>query len=85
MKNIYIFDVDGTLTPTRKMMTDDFVEFFKNLSKENIFYLVSGSDLKKMKEQEKRRPYKRITLLWTPVINTRQAVQKDSSNSMRFF
>ena len=51
MKNIYIFDVDGTLTPSRKMMTDDFVEFFKEWSENNIFYLVSGSDIKKMKEQ----------------------------------
>ena len=51
MKNIYIFDVDGTLTPSRKMMTDDFVEFFKKWSEKNIFYLVSGSDIKKMKEQ----------------------------------
>ena len=47
MKNIYIFDVDGTLTPSRKMMTDDFVEFFKKWSENNIFYLVSGSDIKK--------------------------------------
>ena len=39
MKNIYIFDVDGTLTPSRKMMTDDFVEFFKEWSENNIFYI----------------------------------------------
>ena len=51
MKNIYIFDVDGTLTPSRKVMTKEFLEFFDTWSKENTFYLVSGSDLKKMKEQ----------------------------------
>jgi len=51
MKNIYIFDVDGTLTPSRKMMVDDFVEFFEKWSRKNIYYLVSGSDIKKMKEQ----------------------------------
>jgi len=52
MKNIYIFDVDGTLTPSRKPMTKEFQEvFFDEWSKENIFYLVSGSDLEKMSEQ----------------------------------
>ena len=28
MKKIYIFDVDGTLTPSRRMMTEDFEVFF---------------------------------------------------------
>jgi phosphomannomutase len=49
--NIYIFDVDGTLTPFRSAMTDKFLEFFDKWSKENTFYLVSGSDLEKMSEQ----------------------------------
>ena len=49
--NIYIFDVDGTLTPFRSAMTDEFLEFFDKWSKENTFYLVSGSDLEKMSEQ----------------------------------
>ena len=50
--NIYIFDVDGTLTPSRKPMTKEFQEvFFDEWSKENTFYLVSGSDLEKMSEQ----------------------------------
>ena len=52
MNNIYIFDVDGTLTPSRKVMTKEFQEvFFDEWSSKNIFYLVSGSDLKKMSEQ----------------------------------
>ena len=48
---IYIFDVDGTLTPSRRPMTEDFLKFFNGWSKKNNFYLVSGSDLDKMKEQ----------------------------------
>jgi phosphomannomutase len=51
MNNVYIFDVDGTLTPSRKPMTREFLKFFDTWSKENTFYLVSGSDLEKMSEQ----------------------------------
>ena len=51
MKRVYIFDVDGTLTPSRRKMTKDFEKFFSQWAKENTFYLVSGSDLEKMKEQ----------------------------------
>ena len=51
MSRVYIFDVDGTLTPSRRPMTEDFLEFFNGWSKSNPFYLVTGSDLKKTKEQ----------------------------------
>ena len=51
MGRVYIFDVDGTLTPSRRPMTEDFLEFFNGWSKQNPFYLVSGSDLDKIKEQ----------------------------------
>lgn len=51
MVKIYIFDVDGTLTPSRQPMTEEFLEFFNGWSKSNPFYLVTGSDLDKIKEQ----------------------------------
>ena len=51
MKKIYIFDVDGTLTPSRLPMTKEFKKFFKEWVKENNFYLVTGSDLPKLQEQ----------------------------------
>ena len=51
MNKVYIFDVDGTLTPSRRRMTEDFARFFDEWSKSNTFYLVSGSDLDKIKEQ----------------------------------
>jgi phosphomannomutase len=51
MGKIYIFDVDGTLTPSRLMMTDKFSKFFDKWSERNKYYLVTGSDLDKTKEQ----------------------------------
>ena len=51
MKKVYIFDVDGTLTPSRQRMTEDFARFFEEWSKRNPFYLVTGSDIEKMDEQ----------------------------------
>ena len=51
MKTIYIFDMDGTLTPSRRKMTPDFEEFFSRWAKYNTFFLVSGSNLEKIKEQ----------------------------------
>jgi len=65
LKNIYIFDVDGTLTPSRKMMVDEFADWFKNWSSKNKFYLVSGSDLKKMKEQVPQEILERAEGLFT--------------------
>ena len=51
MSKIYIFDVDGTLTPSRLRMTEEFAKFFDEWSSKNKYYLVTGSDLEKTKEQ----------------------------------
>ena len=51
MNEVFIFDVDGTLTPSRREMTQRFGIFFSMWSMNNTFYLVSGSDLDKIKEQ----------------------------------
>ena len=51
MSKIYIFDVDGTLTPSRQKMTEEFKDFFKEWALRNTFYLVTGSDLPKLQEQ----------------------------------
>ena len=51
MKKIYIFDMDGTLTPSRREMTTDFEEFFSMWANTHTFFLVSGSNLEKIKEQ----------------------------------
>ena len=51
MDRIFIFDVDGTLTPSRQPMTEEFKKFFEEWIKKNKFYLVTGSDLPKLQEQ----------------------------------
>ena len=51
MNKIYMFDVDGTLTPSRRKMTKEFREFFEQWALKNNFYLVTGSDLPKLQEQ----------------------------------
>lgn len=47
----YIFDVDGTLTPPRQRMTEDMVFTFLEFSKNNSYYLLTGSDKPKLIEQ----------------------------------
>jgi phosphomannomutase len=47
----YIFDVDGTLTPSRDKMDEDFKSFFMSWCRDHIVYLVTGSDQEKTIEQ----------------------------------
>ena len=49
--NKFIFDVDGTLTPSRQVIDGDFAVFFSNFCAENDVYLVTGSDKEKTIEQ----------------------------------
>ena len=51
MNKVFIFDVDGTLTPSRLPMTKEFQKFFEQWIENNKFYLVTGSDLPKLQEQ----------------------------------
>lgn len=51
MNTAYIFDVDGTLTPSRDVITDEFCEFFTEFCQQHPVYLVSGSDYQKTLEQ----------------------------------
>ena len=51
MTTIFMFDVDGTLTPARTLMLEEHQEQFIEWSKDKSVYLVSGSDMKKIKEQ----------------------------------
>ena len=37
MNKVYIFDVDGTLTPSRRPMTDNFENFFQNIPFLHVF------------------------------------------------
>ena len=47
----FVFDVDGTLTPSRGRMDEGFKRFFLKFIKEHAVYLVTGSDYYKTVEQ----------------------------------
>lgn len=49
--NKFIFDVDGTLTPSRQEMKKEFREWFIDFCDSNDVYLVTGSDYPKTLEQ----------------------------------
>lgn len=53
MKTIILFDVDGTLTPSRLTVKPNMVEMIKKLKTlDNVdIGIVGGSDLDKQKEQ----------------------------------
>ena len=47
----YIFDVDGTLTPSRQKIDSNFADFFLRFISNRYVYLVTGSNRKKTIEQ----------------------------------
>jgi phosphomannomutase len=47
----YIFDVDGTLTPSRQPIMPEFKDWFLDFCKHNEVYIVTGSDYPKTLEQ----------------------------------
>ena len=49
--NKFIFDVDGTLTPSRGRIDKDFAVWFSYFCEDNEVYLVTGSDRDKTIEQ----------------------------------
>jgi len=49
--NKFIFDVDGTLTPSRCPIDSNFKQFFNVFCRHNYVYLVTGSDKPKTVEQ----------------------------------
>jgi phosphomannomutase len=51
MKTLYMFDVDGTLTPHRQKIRSRFQKFFLEWCEDEKFYLVTGSDLPKTESQ----------------------------------
>lgn len=51
MNRKFVFDVDGTLTPSRQKIDAKFAEFFLDFCNSNKVYLITGSDRKKTEEQ----------------------------------
>ena len=54
---IYLFDVDGTLTPSRQPIDKEFLQFFLQFCDTNDVYLVTGSDRKKTVAQIGKKLY----------------------------
>jgi len=48
---VFIFDIDGTLTPARQAMTDEMIEVFREFCQRERVVLATGSDMVKVKEQ----------------------------------
>jgi len=50
-QNVYIFDIDGTLTEPRQKINKKFSNFFASFCEKNTVFLATGSDYKKVIEQ----------------------------------
>lgn len=50
-RTLFLFDVDGTLTPSRQKATPEIMEFLRDLREKALIGFVGGSDLAKQKEQ----------------------------------
>ena len=48
---IYMFDIDGTLTEPRQKMSEQFEKMFSKWMKKKKVFLVTGSDIAKVREQ----------------------------------
>ena len=57
----FLFDVDGTLTPSRLPINSNFESFFKEWIKEKSVYLITGSDKQKTIEQIGLTIWKNVT------------------------
>lgn len=68
----FIFDVDGTLTPSRQPIDPDFKQFFLAFCQHNSVSLVSGSDYDKTLEQ-----------LGSEICNSVRYIFSCSGNSVR--
>ena len=79
MKAKFVFDVDGTLTPSRGQIDPEFKTFFNSFCMANDVYLVTGSDRDKTIEQIGEDTYnlcKRVYQcsgndVWEREVNTR--------------
>jgi phosphomannomutase len=57
----YVFDVDGTLTPSRAVMDPEFKRFFMAWMRHRPVYLITGSDYAKTLEQVGRDVCEAVT------------------------
>jgi len=59
-----MFDIDGTITPSRLPINQDFEAFFKNWISNKKIYLVTGSDKEKTIEQIGEDIWKSVTKVY---------------------
>jgi len=69
MRSIFLFDVDGTLTEPREEMTPRFARLFEVLASRELTYLVSGSDIGKIREQVPSHLLKKCTGIFASSAN----------------
>lgn len=76
----FVFDVDGTLTPSRGQMDPEFKQWFKNWIRHRPVYLVTGSDYAKTLEQVGRDLCESVTGVYNCAANQlhRSGVQEYS-------
>tara|TARA_A100001015_G_C15033484_1_gene734602 strand:+ start:2506 stop:3267 length:762 start_codon:yes stop_codon:yes gene_type:complete len=55
MKNIYLFDVDGTLTPAKSKIEQSFAKDFYSWQKQKEVYIVSGGSFPRIVDQLGRK------------------------------
>jgi|TARA_B110000438_G_C15768582_1_gene630787 phosphomannomutase len=67
----YIFDVDGTLTPSRGKIDEKFLKWFLEFNKWNNVYLVTGSDRYKTEEQIGETLYAKVNAVYNSSGNTK--------------
>ena len=65
----YLFDIDGTLTEPRQKISPEFEEYFFNWMQERQVFLVTGSDLPKVKEQLSERIIKSCAGIFCSMAN----------------
>lgn len=60
----FVFDVDGTLTPSRAIIDWEFEKWFEHWGTHNAYYLVTGSDKVKTREQLGRQIYNQAIIAY---------------------
>jgi phosphomannomutase len=86
--NKFIFDVDGTLTPSRSKINSEFKEFFLDFCKYNYIALVTGSNIEKTREQLGEEVLNSVSIVyccsgsdtWSKGVNLNTSVWKLTSD-----
>ena len=66
---VFLSDMDGTLTPSRQLMESEFESAFEKLIHGYKFYIVTGSDIEKIKEQIPENIMKKVTGIYASMGN----------------